>query len=76
MLPELSSALVISISGLISGGSSCGAVHPPVWVRCVALLPRLLLFRALAAAVTVWNRRRPPVVFLVSPVFFRYHSHS
>ena len=69
MLPELSSAPVISISGLVSGGSSSGAVRPPEWVRGVALLPHLL-FRALAAAVTVWSYRRPLVVFLVSPVSF------
>ena len=69
-LPELSSVPVISISGLVSGGSCCGAVRPPVGVRWVALLPPHLLFRALAAAVTVWSCRRPLVVFLASPVSF------
>ena len=60
---------------LVSGGSSCGAVRPPVWVRWVALLPHLL-FQALGAAITVWSCRHPLVVFLVSPVLFRYRSHS
>ena len=62
--------LLYRYRSLISGGSSCGAVRPPLWVGWVALLPHLLLFRALAAAVTVWSCRRPLVVFLVSPVSF------
>ena len=61
--------LLFRYRSLISGGSSFGAVRPPVWVGWVALLPHLL-FRALAAAVTVWSCRRPLVVSLVSPVSF------
>ena len=45
-LPELSSAPVIGISGLVSGGDSSGSVCPPVWVRWVAPLPYHLIFQA------------------------------
>ena len=56
--------LLFRYRSLVSGGSSWGAVRPPVWVRWVALLPHLLLFLALAGAAGVlswsfWFRLSP-----------------